>query len=100
MKRSLHRACLLWIDYLRAETEREKQAYLYEAACQFVQVSPRGDEGEEVIQQVWQAIRRRELGRAFIDTGLGQDFVVATDDGRFAIYHSLPNVKVPMRDGV
>ena len=85
----LHHVCLLWIDYLRALTETERQAFLYEAASHLVLFSPHGDEGEEVFKQVWQAIRRRDHGRFYIETDAGRNAAVATDDGRFSMHRSL-----------
>ncbi|AVA38303.1 MULTISPECIES: hypothetical protein [Cupriavidus] len=82
----LHHVCLLWVDYLRAASEAEKQALLYEAVSQLVLFGPRGDEGEEVFKQVWQAIRRREHGRVYIKTDVGRNAAVATDDGRFSMH--------------
>jgi len=59
----LQHVCLLRVDYLRAADETEKQALLYEAVSHLVLFGPRGDEGEEVFKQVWQAFKRREHGR-------------------------------------
>jgi hypothetical protein len=44
----LHRACLLWVYYLRADSEAKKQAFLYEAAKHLMLLQPCGDEGELV----------------------------------------------------
>ncbi|ELT46647.1 hypothetical protein [Brucella intermedia] len=96
----LHHACLLWVDYLRAETEVEKQAFLYEAASHLVLVRPRGEEGEEVIQQVWNAIHRRQDNRAYIEGDEGQYFVEAVRDGKFATFRSLADTKIPVQDGI
>ena len=80
----LHRACLLWVYYLRAESEVKKQAFLYEAAKHLMQLQPCGDEGEQVYVQVWEAMRRREKGRAYVETKVGYNFVQATDEGGFS----------------
>ena len=80
----LHRACLLWVYYLRAESEVKKQAILYEAAKHLMVVQPCGDEGELVYVQVWDAIRRREMARAYVETKVGYNYVQAEDDGGFS----------------
>lgn len=90
----LHRACLLWVYYLRAESEAKKQAFLYEAAKHLMMVQPCGDEGEQVYVQVWDAIRRREMGRAYIETKVGFNYVQAKDDGGFDTF----KVIAPKRD--
>lgn len=82
----LHRACLLWVYYLRAESEVKKQALLYEAARHLMLVQPCGDEGEQVYAQVWEAIRRRELARVSIKTKAGYNYVEATDEGGFSTF--------------
>lgn len=96
----LHRVCLVWIDYLRAETEAEKQALLFEAACHIMLMRPCGDEGEEVFEQVWQAIRRRKDGRAFMETNEGRNYVEAYPNNKFATFTSLTSVKIPVQAGV
>lgn len=58
----LHYAYLLWVDYLRATTETGKQQLLVEAASTLTVYGPAGREGEELIELVAQAIKRR--GRA------------------------------------
>lgn len=80
----LHRACLLWVYYLRAESEVKKQAFLYEAAKHLMRVQPCGDEGELVYVQVWDAIRRREMASAHVETKVGYNYVQAKDDGSFS----------------
>lgn len=82
----LHRACLLWTYYLLAKSEAKKQAFLYEAAGRLMLLQPCGNEGEEVYVQVWEAIRRRELARAYIKTGVGYNYAQATDVGGFATF--------------
>ncbi|WP_145926125.1 hypothetical protein [Shinella sp. HZN7] len=82
----LHRACLLWVYYLRAESEVKKQAFLYEAARHLMVLEPCGDEGEQVYAQVWEAIRRRELARASVKTNAGYKYVEATDEGSFSAF--------------
>lgn len=59
----LHHVCQLWVDYLTTEGEAEKQQLLHDAARHMMLIQPRGDEGEEVLEQVWNAIRRR--GRVY-----------------------------------
>ena len=85
----LHHVCLLWVDYLRAANEADKQALLYEAVSHLVLFGPRGDEGEEVFKQVWQAIKRREHRCVYIETDVGRNAAVAADDGRFSMHRVL-----------
>lgn len=94
----LHHICLLWIDYLRVETEAEKQELLCQAVSHIVLLHPQGDEGEEVVAQVWQAVHRR--GRAYIETDAGQNYVVAADGGKFAMFASLTGTKIPVQPGI
>lgn len=82
----LHRACLLWVYYLRADSEVKKQALLYEAARHLMLVQPCGDEGEQVYAQVWEAISRRELARVYVKTKAGYNCVQATDEGGFSTF--------------
>ncbi len=82
----LHRACLLWTYYLRAESEVKNQAYLYEAARHLMLHQPCGNEGEGVYVQVWEAIRRRKLARAYIKTDFGFNYAQATDEGGIATF--------------
>jgi len=65
----LHHVCQLWVDYLTTEAETEKQQLLHDAARHMMLVGPRGDEGEEVFDQVWKAIRRRDRVYAPYFTG-------------------------------
>lgn len=78
----LHLACLSFAHYLGAKTEVKKQACLYEAANHLM-LLPGGEEGDEVYVQVWEAIRGRALGRAYIETDAGYNFIQATDAGGF-----------------
>lgn len=55
----LHYAYLLWVDYLRTPTERDKQQLLVEAASTLSVYRPCGHEGEELIELVARAISRR-----------------------------------------
>jgi hypothetical protein len=59
----LHYGYLLWVDYLRASTEEAKQQLLVEAASTLTTYGGAGREGEELIDLVAQAIKRR--GRAY-----------------------------------
>ena len=49
-------------------------------------LQPCGNEGEEVYVQVWEAIRRRELARAYIKTDVGYYYAQATDEGCSATF--------------
>lgn len=66
--------------------EAKKQAFLYEAARHLMLLQPCGNEGEEVYVQVWEAVRRRELARAYIKTDVGYNDAQATDEGGFATF--------------
>lgn len=59
----LHYAYLLWVDYLRASTEADKQQLLVDAAAILTVYPQCGREGEEIIALLAQAITSR--GRAY-----------------------------------
>nr|WP_280971448.1 hypothetical protein [Cupriavidus gilardii]WDE72687.1 hypothetical protein [Cupriavidus gilardii] len=94
----LHHVCLLWLDYLRAESEKERHALLYEATTHLVLYQRRGEEGEEVIDQVWRAIRRRD--RVYVETSAGWNYARATDDGKIATFMCLTNIHYPVCEGM
>lgn len=96
----LHHVCLLWVDYLRATDEADKQGFLYEAATNLVVLYPRGDEGEEVFHQVWRAIQSRPHARAYIKTESGRNAVEACEGGKFATLQILADTNYPVQEGI
>ena len=74
------------MDYLRADNETDKEQFLFEAASTLTVYAPRGDEGEEVLGQVAQAIRRRGRTRALRDGMVCN--VEATEDRTFRLYRA------------
>lgn len=57
----LHHVCQLWVDYLTTKLEAEKHQLLHEAVVHLTHYRQQGDEGEEVVQHIWSAVRRRGM---------------------------------------
>jgi hypothetical protein len=72
----LHYICQLWVGFLTAADEAQKHKILYETVSHVTLYRAHGAEGEDVIRQVWEAVRRR--GRVFDDA---RHWAEARDDG-------------------
>lgn len=79
----LHHVAQLWVDYLTARTEPLKQAILYEAAANLQHLHRYGDEGEEVIALIENAIRER--GQVYGATNSRKVWATVAD-GSFALW--------------
>jgi hypothetical protein len=78
----LHYAYLLWVDYLRASTEADKQQLLVEAASTLTVYGACGREGEEIVALVAQAINRRGRVYGLIQGSMRCYVEAVVEDGR------------------
>jgi hypothetical protein len=84
----LHYAYLLWVDYLRAPNEADKQQLLVEAVSTLTVYRQCGHEGEELIALVAHAIKRRGRAKGLLEGSMKCAVETVWEDGRhkFAIF--------------
>ncbi|WP_176042839.1 hypothetical protein [Burkholderia stabilis] len=78
----LHHICQLWVDFLTADDESQKHKILFETVSHLMLCRSDGAEGEDVIRQVWSAVRKR--GRVYQN---GRRWAEAHDDGYCSLKH-------------
>jgi len=79
----LHYAYLLWVDYLRASTEADKQQLLVELVSTLIVYGQCGREGEELIAIVATAIKSRGVVQGLIQGSMRCRAETFVEDNRY-----------------